>query len=81
MPVSKFNPGDRVIITPKGDARPFPAEVVRDIGSTLIEVVTSTGRIFPARIQVALMQLDEQASPAVRREYVGVMGERLEKGR
>lgn len=77
----QYQPGDRVIITPKGLAPPFAAEVIRDIGSTLIEVVCATGRVFPARSQVRPMSqsLSSSDSPAIRREYSGIMQQRLEK--
>lgn len=81
--MTTYNPGDRVIITPKGSDPPFPAEVVKDIGTTLIEVRTRAGRMFPQRAQVAPMaqSLTPNDSPAIQRAYSGIMGERLEQGR
>lgn len=76
-----YQPGDRVIVTPKGAAPPFPAEVVKDIGTTLIEVRTLDGRMFPARTQVQPMALGQHEAPAIQRAYTGIMQERLERGR
>lgn len=77
-----FNPGDRVIVTPRGAAPPFPAEVVKDIGTTLIEVRTRAGRMFPARTQVSLMALGQHEAPAIQRAYSGdVMNAALERRR
>ena len=75
----QYQPGDRVIVTPRGASPPFPAEVVKDIGTTLIEVRTRDGRMFPARTQVSLMALDQHESPAIQRAYVGIMQQRIER--
>lgn len=78
----QYRPGDRVIVTPRTGA-PFPAEIISDIGSTLIEVVTATGRMFPQRTMVSPISqsLGQNAAPAIQRAYSGIMGKRLEKRR
>jgi hypothetical protein len=80
---SRYQPGQAVIVTPR-QGNPFPATVIRDAGIALVEVQTSTGRLFPARAQVApagdFLSRGEQPTPA-NAVYRGVMAERLEKRR
>lgn len=80
---TQYSPGQAVIVTPKAGS-PFLATVIRDAGIALIEVKTTTGRLFPQRAQVApaenSLSRNETPGPA-NAPYRGVMQERLERRR
>ena len=83
MSNTRYTPGDIVIVAPRG-SRPYPARIIADYGTDLVEVATPTGKQFPARSIVTLadshLSRNEAPAPA-NAVYRGVMQERLERRR